>query len=73
MHTWTAKKLDASYVATTALLLSQNGLRSMQSQSIYFLGGACPQTPLVLLMQHTHTSDIPSKNPGYGPDYVTVA
>ena len=41
---------SASHVATTALLPSQNGLRSNLRASNFskFPGGACPQTPLVL-------------------------
>ena len=40
----------ASHVATTALLLAQNGLRSNIRASNFkkFPGGACPKTPLVL-------------------------
>ena len=53
MHTWTDKngtQYSMSHVATTALLLSQNGLRSNLRASNFwkFSGGACSQTPLVL-------------------------
>ena len=58
-------------VATTALVLSQNGLRSTLRASDFqkFPGGACPQTPLVLhaYAQITQTCKPPSKSPGYWP------
>ena len=58
-------------VATTALLLSQNGLSSnlRAPNFVKFGGGACPQTPSIM---HVYTADIhvtPNlKNPSYGPE-----
>ena len=77
-QTWTAinwMQYFASRVATTALLLSQNGLRSNLRASNFkkFSGGACPQTPLLLhscacVLIIRCPCNPPSKNPGYGPD-----
>ena len=48
MQTWKPKlQYSESHVATMALLLSQNGLRSnLRASNFYnFPEGACPQTP----------------------------
>ena len=62
---------STSHVGTTALLLSQNGLRSTLRASDFqkFPGGTCPHTPLVLhaYAQITQTCKPPSKSPGYWP------
>ena len=86
IHTWirhTPKWIECSagYVSTTALLLSQNGLRNdlRRSNIKKFPGGACLQTlpSLVCFCMYTCTSDIsfwklpPSENPGYRPDKYT--
>ena len=72
-------KYSATGVATTALLLSQNGLRSYLRSSNFkkFPGGACPHTSLVLhvyacihaymQVRHSCTCNPPSKIPGCGP------
>ena len=68
MHMWPAEtwmQYSASHVATTALLMSQNGLRSNLRASDFqtFPGRACPQTPLVLhaYAQIRHLCNLPSK------------
>ena len=81
MHTWTAKnwmQYSASHVATTALLLSQNGLRS-NSRASNFLGEHAPTPPpsLAFLCMHTYTHTTHpcnpfSTNPGYGPAIDTM-
>ena len=68
---------SVSCVATTALLLSKNGHN--QSQSVYFprdlLRELAPRPPCSSTLAHTcmhirHPCSHPSKNPGYGPDFV---
>ena len=62
---------SASHVAITALLLSQNGLRSnlRASNLEKFPKGQWSQTALILhaLLNAGHLSNPSSDNPGYGP------
>ena len=70
---WCNTQSGYSYatVVTTALFLSQNGLRSNLRESNFkkFPVEACPQTPpsLSCLVMYTHPCNPPSKSLGYRP------